>query len=104
MSRKVLFRVAEQVEIISGYLGIAAHIRCGFLSGQNIGLGRLSLGAILVFAFTFLSDVPIFDFFVINEALGIYLILIVYLQRVALNCIVLDYTGALRYALCLLAS
>lgn len=104
MSRKVLFRVAEQVEIVGGYLGIAAHIRCGLLSDQLIGSGRLSLSAILVFAFTLLTDVPIFDFFVIDEALGIYLVNLIYLKRVALNCIVLNSTERSGYALCLLAS
>ena len=78
MSRKVLFRVAEQFEIIGGHLRIAAHIRCGLLSDQLIWLGRLSLSAILIFAFTLLTDVPIFDFFVIDKALCCYLILLVY--------------------------
>ena len=61
MSRKVLFRVTEQVKIIGSYLGIAAY---GLFSDLLIGLGGFTLGAILIFAFALLTDVPIFYFFI----------------------------------------
>lgn len=82
MSRKVLFRVTEQVEIIGSHLGIAAH---GLFSDLLIGLGRFTLGAILIFALTLLTDVSIFNFFIIDEALCVYIILLVYLRRVVPN-------------------
>ena len=82
MSRKALFRVTEQVKIIGSYLGIAAH--CLF-SDLLIGLGRFTLGAILIFALTLLTDVSIFNFFTIDEALCVYIILLVYLRRVVPN-------------------